>query len=388
MPRVMRVLTRPNLGGPTRQAVALWHACAEIGWQTLLVVGRCDDEPAIDLRREGIPEVTMDRVGAASAGFLVLPLLRRGLHPLRDGLTRRRLEMLARACAPDVVHTHTSKAGALGRPAARAAGVPVVAHTFHGHVLQDYFGKWRSALVRWVERRLARRTDLLFAVSPSCRDELVAQGIAPAARITVVPPAVETAAFAAGSRTQARAALDLSHDAFVLGFVGRLVPIKRPEWFAAVVARTPDAVGLVFGDGPSRDRLAREPRLRLLGASTRLAELLPACDALVFTSVREGCPLAAVEAFAAGVPVVGLSVPGVRDVLGAWGHGVLVDESAGVDGLVAACSSLRAADRRALLVEAARAAPDRFAPHAVARQLVNAYELALVAAGQRQRRHR
>ncbi|MEZ5962844.1 MAG: glycosyltransferase [Planctomycetota bacterium] len=382
----MRILTRPNVGGPTRQAVALWHEFAALGWQTLLVVGRCEGEAAFDLRRAGIPELALDAVDRASAGFVELPLLRRGLHPLRDPLVSWRLGSLVRAFAPDVVHTHTSKAGVLGRQAAWETEVAVVAHTFHGHVLQDYFGRWRSRLVRWVERRLARRTDLLFAVSPSCRDELVAYGVAPAERIEVVPPAVETVAFAAGSRTQARAELGLADDVFVLGFVGRLVPIKRPQWFGSVVAQIDDAVGLVFGDGPLRQDLAAQPRLHLLGATARLAELLPACDVLVFTSVREGCPLAAVEAFAAGVPVVGLSVPGVRDVLGAWGHGVLVEEAAGVDGLVAACAELRAPERRAAVAADARQAVGRFAPAAVAQQLASAYEGTLAAAAQRRPR--
>jgi len=382
----MRVLTRPNVGGPTRQAVALWHELAKLGWRTLLVVGRCDDEPAVDLAGAGIPEVLPDAADRDSAGFVVVPTLRRGLDPLRDVLARWRLGALMRAFAPDVVHTHTSKAGALARPAARANDVAVVAHTFHGHVLRDYFGRWRSALVRRVERRLARRTELLFAVSPSCKEELVALGVAPAERIEVLPPAVDTTAFAGGSRARARAELGLDPDTFVLGFVGRLVPVKRPGWFADVVARIPDALGLMFGDGPLRNDLAGAARVRVLGASERLAELLPACDVLVFTSVREGCPLAAVEAFAAGVPVVGLSVPGVRDVLGEWGHGVLVAETAGIDGLVAACAELRSAERRAAVSEAARAAVSRFAPAAVARQLARAYEQRLLDASQRRER--
>jgi glycosyltransferase involved in cell wall biosynthesis len=382
----MRVLTRPNVGGPTKQVVVLWHELAKLGWQTLLVVGRCEGEAEVNLHAAGIPRVGLDDVGEASAGFVVLPQLRRGLHPLRDRLALWRLGKVMAAFAPDVVHTHTSKAGALGRAAARKLDVPVVAHTFHGHVLQDYFGKWQSALVRWLERRLARRTHLLFAVSPSCRDELVALGIAPAERIEVVPPAVDTCAFAASSRAQARAELQLTPDALVLGFVGRLVPIKRPERFAAVVARLPDATGLVFGDGPLRARLEGQPRLRLLGATDRLPRWLPACDVLVVTSVREGLPLAAVEAFAASVAVVGVAVPGVRDVLGEWGAGVLVDEREGVDGLVAACASLRDGRRRTEIAERARPAVARFAPDAVAATLVERYEAALAAVAVRPRR--
>lgn len=379
----MRVLTRPNVGGPTRQMVALWHACAALGWQTLLVVGQCEDEAEFDLRAAGLPQVARETVDATSAGFVVVPHLRRSVHPLDDLRAVRDLRALMQRFAPDVVHTHTSKAGALARPLAAAMRVGVVAHTFHGHVLEDYFGKWQSWLLRRLETQRAKATDLLFAVSPSCRAELAALGVAPAERIAVLPPAVDVTAFAAATRAHARTELGVSADAFVLGFVGRLVPVKRPQRFAELLAAMPDATGLVFGDGPLRATLESTPRLRLLGATERLAALLPACDVLVFTSVREGCPLAAVEAFAAGVPVVGLDVPGVRDVLDIWGAGVLVAPERGVEGLRAACQSLRDGPARDELVARGRAGVARFAPASVARELVTAY----VAAMERRRAH-
>jgi len=374
----MRVLTRPNVGGPARQMAALWHACAARGWQTLLVVGVCDGEPEFDLQAAGVPRLAPDAVDLDSAGFVVVPSLRRGVRPWSDVLAEWRIGKLIEAFVPDVVHTHTSKAGALGRRAARDGDVPVVAHTFHGHVLRDYFGLWPSAVVRVAEWWLARRTDLLFAVSPSCRAELAAMRVAPAARIEVLPPAVDVRAFTGGPavRARARARLGLQEGQFVLGFVGRLVPIKRPEAFAAVVARIADSVGLVFGDGPLRTEVEGVPRVRLLGAVPDLHELLPACDVLVLPSVREGLPLAAVEAFAAEVPVVGYDVPGVRDALAEWGHGVLVDEATGVEGLAEACAALRSAERRAAIAAAARPAVARFDPDAVAAQLVAAYERA------------
>lgn len=375
--RVLRVLTRPNVGGPTRQMIALFHACATRGWQTLLAVGECRGEPAIDLAAHGLPRLPLDAVTRDAHGYVVVPNLQRAPHPWRDVRARAQLAMLCRAFGPDVVHTHTSKAGVLGRAAARAARVPVTAHTFHGHVLKDYFGSLRASLARRVEARLARQTDLLFAVSPSCAEELAALGVAPHERFTVVPPAVDVSPFLRGDRAAARAELGLTPDALVLGFVGRLVPIKRPELFAATVARLPGALGLVFGDGELRAQMPWSARLRHVGATDRLSALLPACDALVITSRREGCPLAAVEAFAADVPVVGIDVPGVHDVLGPWGAGVLVPEERGVRGLVAALERLREGPHRAVLVAAARGSLRRFAPAAVAAALTDAYEDAL-----------
>lgn len=383
--RVMRVLTRPNVGGPARQAVALWHAQRGLGVRTLLVVGRCAaGESALDLAALGVPRVAFDAVDATTEGFVEVPALMRPLHPLRDWQARGALRGLLARFAPQVVHTHTSKAGALLR--AGGSGGARVVHTYHGHVLRDYYGPLRSSLLVRFERRLAARTDALVAISPSCRDELVALRLAPAERFHVVPPAVDIAAFAAGDRPRARATLGLAPTTFALGFVGRLVPIKRPELFVDTVRALADGdgtvAGLVFGDGPLRTSLAPSAgdQIRWLGARADLAQLLPACDALVFTSRREGCPLAAIEAFAAGVPVVGFDVPGVRDALATWGRGLLVPEVAGIAGLTAALTSLREDAVRGALVTAARAGLPRFAPEAVAAELLSIYEQTLAAA--------
>jgi glycosyltransferase involved in cell wall biosynthesis len=378
--RVVRILTRPNVGGPTRQVAALWREQRALGIRTLLVVGRCGaGETAVDLEREGVPRLAPEAAAdPAAEGHFVLPELGRGLRPLADRRAARLLRALLAAARPQVVHTHTSKAGWLGRRAAVAAGVPVVAHTFHGIVLRDYYAGPVAWLLAAVERSLARRSDLLFAVSPSCRDELAELGIAPAERIEVTPPAVELAPFARTERDAARARLGLGAAEFALGFVGRLVRIKRPELFAALLRRTPDATGLLFGDGPLGAALDGAPRLRRLGARADLADLLAGLDVLVIPSTREGCPLAALEAFAAGVPVVGFDVPGVRDVLGAWGAGLLVPPAAGVGGLAAAVARLRAEPSLAGELRArARAGLGRHAPAAVAAQLAAAYERAL-----------
>lgn len=376
--RIVRILTRPNVGGPTRQVAALWHAHHALGLRTLLVVGRCDaGEPPLDLHALGVPPAGED------GGLLVIPELQRALRPLRDRRAAHAIQRCIAQFRPDVVHTHTSKAGLLGRRAARRARVPVVAHTFHGLVLRGYYPPPVSALLRWIERRLARRTDLLFAISPSCRDELVQMRIAPAARIEVTPPAVELRPFAATSRTQARAALGAQDAEFLLGFVGRLVPIKRPDRFRALVDALPDVQAVVFGDGPLATDV-EGPRLRRLGARADLAALLAGIDALAITSEREGCPLAALEAFAARVPVVGFDVPGVRDALAEWGAGLLVPPEAGIAGLAAAVARLRAApELRAELIVRAAAGIDRFAPGAVAAQLAAAYERCLSQRAQR-----
>ncbi len=377
--RVMRVLTRPNLGGPTRQAIALWHAHRELGVRTLLVTGAVGaDEAMLSPADHGVPLLGFAEAlqgGEDATGWVVVPTLGRGLAPWRDLRARSALRALVSAHRPDVVHTHTSKAGWLGRAAAHGR-VPVLAHTFHGHVLADYFGSLFSSALTRLEARLARRTDLLFAVSASCGEELAAAGIAPRRRFTLVPPAVSLPAVT--ERREAREVLGIARDDFRIACVGRLVPVKRVADFVAAVALCAGVSGDVFGDGPLRGEVgaaARDAGGRVVcrGANQSVASLLTAYDALVLPSIREGFPLVAVEAFAAGVPVVGYDVPGVRDAL-ANGRGILVAPDAGPRGLAAAIDRLRASpDLAAACVRAGRASVASFAPAAVAAALLDAY---------------
>ncbi|MCR9244123.1 MAG: glycosyltransferase [bacterium] len=397
-PRVMRILTRPNVGGPTRQAIALWHEHRELAVPTLLVTGRVDHtEDVLSPADHGVPRLTLAEaigLGERATGWVEVPELVRGIAPFGDLAAGRQLARLLRSLRPDVVHTHTSKAGAVGRRAAHAARrshAMALVHTFHGHVLRDYFGRALSELLRRGERRRARTTDRLLAVSPSCADELAALGVASRDRFAVVPPAVPLAP--PTTRQAARRELALDEQPFRAVAVGRLVRIKRHEDFVAAVASVDGVFGDVVGEGPERARLlaaAREirgdgdgdgtvgPRVTLRGGVPHIARLLPAWDALVLASRREGCPLVAVEAFAAGVPVVGYDVPGVRDVLTGWGGGLLVPERAGPAGLAAALERLRhSPDLRAECAAAGRAALDRFRPAAVARELLELYRAAL-----------
>lgn len=394
--RVMRILTRPNLGGPTRQAVALWHAHRAMAVSTLLVTGQVDAiEAELSPAQHGVPRLPLAEalaLGPAAVGWVQIPELGRGVSPLRDRRALRVLRQLVKAHRPDVVHTHTSKAGLLGRRAARAEGCPRIVHTFHGHVLQDYFGSFVSWCLAKLEARLAATTDVLVAVSASCADELAAAGIAARERFVVVPPAVAVPPMA--ERAVARAHLGITESELRAVCVGRLVPIKRVDHFVEAIGGEPGWRGDVCGDGPLRDRLREQAavygaRVRLRGAMPDIVRWLQAYDALVLPSVREGCPLVAVEAFAAGVPVVGYDVPGVRDALlgeaggeeggnaPKVGPGLLVPVSAGPPGLAAALRRLQAEPiLRAANIAAGRAAVRRFAPEEVARQLLAVYSCA------------
>lgn len=376
--RVMRVLTRPNLGGPTRQAIALWHAHRELGVPTLLVTGAVDaTEAMLSPAAHGVPALTLPAAIAAgerASGWVEVADLVRGVAPWRDRRAKAALRTLLSACRPVVVHTHTSKAGWLGRSAAFSSSSsssgpgPGLVHTFHGHVLQDYFAPPLALWLRWLERRLAARTDRLVAVSASCADELAAAGVAPRARFEVIPPAVPWVP--PRPRAEARRQLGIAAAEVRIACVGRLVPIKRVEHFLAAVAALPGVGGDVVGDGPQRAALAAAAgagRVRFLGAVPDIAACLPAYDALVLPSVREGLPLVAVEAHRAGVPLVGYDVPGVRDALA--GRGLLVPQAAGPAGLAAAVAQALAAKP----VLPSDVADDAWQPATIARRLLDLY---------------
>ena len=335
--RILRIVTRPNVGGPMRQALALWHAHQASGDRTLLVTGRCEeDEAAFDLGASGVPLLSPAEVearGADAVGVCVVDTLRRALNPLRDLGAQRALGRLVRAFRPDVVHTRTSKAGVLGRRAAWHERVPCVAHTFHGHVLLDYAGRLLSYAARLVERRLAERSDRVFCVSESCREELAALGVAGAAE--VIHPAVPTTAFAQVDRVRAREALGVEPGVPLLGFVGRMVPIKRPELFAALCRALPGVQGIALGDGPQVDDLRSGGALRVMGSDPHPERIVGALDALILPSRREGFPIAGIEAAAAGVPTFGFAVPGLVDLDRALGGGFAVEEAEGIEGLIA-----------------------------------------------------
>jgi len=226
-----------------------------------------------------------------------------------------------------VVHTHLAKAGALGRIAARRTRVPVIVHTYHGHVLEGYFSSPVSRAVLMVERRLAALTDALVAVSDAVRDDLVARGVGRPGQWRVIPLGLDLSKLL-GQLPDARSArrvLGLPEDGPTVGIVGRLTPVKDHATFLAAAARIaqmrPEATFAIAGDGELREGLEMQAR-RLLGDRCRflgwvmdLPNLYAALDVVVLTSRNEGTPVALIEAGAAARPVVATEVGGVPDVV-------------------------------------------------------------------------
>lgn len=362
---IHRVIARLNVGGPAMHVVNLARAMDGDAWRTRLVAGSvADDEGdmAYYAEERGV-EVTW------------LPGLSRAIRPLADLGVLWALWRLFRRERPTVVHTHTAKAGTLGRLAALLAGVPVRIHTFHGHVLGGgYFSAARTRFFLEVERQLARGTSRLVVLTERQATEMAEElGVAPRERFAVVPLGLELEAFRDADRARlgagARRELGLDDDEVAVGIVGRLVPIKNHELFLEALAALrkggpgrpraapPPSTGAVASGGAADPPVHRgRPRIRgvVVGSGEReaalrrraeelglgddvlwlgwrrdLPRLYAALDAVALTSHDEGTPVALLEALAAGTPVVAREVGGVGEVLRRAGAGRLVPPGAG-----------------------------------------------------------
>lgn len=320
--RILHVITRMNVGGPARHLLTLLPLLRERGFEPLLVHGAAAPEEG-ELLAEDAPSIRV-------------PALRRPIDPRADLRAAAELRRIVRRVRPHVVHTHLSKAGALARPAARRRGVPVLVHTFHGHVLEGYFATPANRLFMATERHLAKSTDALVAVSSATRDDLLGLGIGEADRWRVIPLGFDLDTAAAGTleRGEARESLGLPAAGPVVGIVGRLVPIKNHVLFLEaarrVLARHPEATFLIAGDGELRATLEAEAsrmlgdRVRFTGWVRSLPALYAALDLVALSSLGEGTPVALIEAAAAGLPVVATDVGGVADVVAEGENGFLV----------------------------------------------------------------
>jgi glycosyltransferase involved in cell wall biosynthesis len=238
---------------------------------------------------------------------------------------------------PHLVHTHTAKAGTLGRLAARLARVPVVVHTYHGHVFQGYFSPAKSKIFVAIERWLAPYTDRLLTVSDRVRRELLDLGIGSPERLLVVPLGLDLDRFLTceNFRGELRTELGVGPEIPLVGIVARLVPIKRHEWFLAaalkVTQQYPHCQFLLAGDGERRQelsnlvsRLSLERQVRFLGWRRDLERVYADLDLVALTSANEGSPVSLIEAMAAARPVVSTQVGGVADIVQDEGTGLLV----------------------------------------------------------------
>jgi glycosyltransferase involved in cell wall biosynthesis len=367
--RVIRVIARLNMGGPALHVSYLTSGLESRGYRTTLVAGSL-------ARGEGSMAFVAEQQGVE---VVQVPQLSREISPLGDAQSILQLVRLIKRERPHILHTHTAKAGAVGRIAALLAGdarPPIIVHTFHGHVLQGYFGPIRAAFFREIERRLASATTRLVAVSPQVRDDLVEFGVAPPERFAVVRLGIELDQRTRANpdaRRELRRLFGVPEDRFVVGWIGRMTAVKRLplvlEGFKLLVDRGVDATLCLVGDGPDRDeaerlahRLGIMKRCLFVGYQLDVAPYYELFDALVLPSANEGTPVVAIEALAAGRPVVATDVGGVSDVVKDGVDGYLV-RSGDATALATRLADLAtdAEKRRAMGAAGAADVPSRYA---------------------------
>ena len=325
--RVLRVIARLNIGGPALHASLLTEQLNPDRYKSFLVAGTEDPSEGNYLALCGRSVSTLTTV----------PELGREIQVWRDLVALFHLTRLIRRVRPHIVHTHTAKAGTLGRLAARLARVPVVVHTYHGHVFHGYFSPFKTWLFVIIERWLARHTDRLITVSETVRTELLALGIGTPEQLTVVRLGLDLKRFrnCSNVRGELRTELGLGPEAQLVGIVARLVPIKTHELFlkaaAQVSRRIPQSQFLVIGDGERRarleelvDQLGLNGRVFFLGWRQDLDRIYADLDLVVLTSRNEGSPVSLIEAMAAGRAVVATRVGGVPDLVEDGVTGLLV----------------------------------------------------------------
>ena len=365
--RICRVIARLNGGGPAIHLLHLARALDPERFVQVTVGGRVgpgEVDLTTDARRAGLEVVT-------------IPSLGRELHPVADAVTVARLVSFFRKWRPDIVETHTAKAGTVGRVAAILAGVPVRVHVFHGHVFHGYFPPWKTRIFLEIERVLAKTSTRIVALGETQRRELLGYGIGTPSTTISVPLGFDLRGFLRiqtdgtdPRRDALRAELGVAdlprNRAPIIGIVGRLVPIKAHEVFLdaarTIRASIPEARFAIAGEGERRadlERLASAAplagRVHFLGWRHDTAALYAGLDLTILTSDNEGMPVTIIESMASGVPVVATNVGGIPDLIRDGVNGHLVPPRNPEAVARAALSILRDPNRRASMAVAARA---------------------------------
>ncbi len=322
MPRVLRIINRLNLGGPTFNASYLSRYLPD-QYETLLVAGMKD-------------------ATEASSDFIPLSMglephyvkhMHREINPLKDRKAYKEMKGIIKDFRPDIVHTHAAKAGALGRLAAANCKVPVIVHTFHGHVFHSYFNPVKTRAFVKIEQYLASKSSKIIAISNKQKKEIGEDfGVAPLDKIEVIPLGFDLSRFQENidlKRKKFREEWGIEDEEVAIGIIGRLVPIKNHQFFLEAIQSLSEKTNIPFkafiiGDG--EDRAVIENKARELGLidSEKIIftswikdvdEANAGMDIIALTSFNEGTPVSLIEAQAANKPIVSTNVGGIQDII-------------------------------------------------------------------------
>ena len=329
MPKVLRIINRLNLGGPTFNAAYL-SKFLEPEFETMLVSGmKADSEESSEFI---VKDLNLHPV--------YIPEMYRELNPFRDYKSYYKLRDIIRKFKPDIVHTHAAKAGAIGRLAAAHEGVPVIIHTFHGHVFHSYFNPVKTRFFLEIERYLARHTTKIVTLSEIQKNELSnIYKIAEGKKFEIIQLGFDLEKFETGQeekRRKFRHEYNIGNDEIAIGIVGRLVPIKNHKLFlkalSIVAAKTSKKIrAFIIGDGEERSNIeafAQRLGLQFNNENPGQKNVITftswikdidvsnaGMDIIVLTSNNEGTPVSLIEAQASGKPIVSTSIGGIEDIV-------------------------------------------------------------------------
>ena len=314
--KILRIQSRICIGGPAIHTSLLSYYLSQGEFETVLIGGASESDEFSKYKELKNRGIKIQLVGA----------MQRKTDAIKDFIALYKMYKIIQQEKPIIIHTHTAKAGTIGRIAALLAGVPLIFHTFHGHTFHSYFPWYLTAFFLFIERLLARFTTKIIAISPSQKHELVdVYRVAPANKVTVVRLGFELEPFATISHNGfLKEKLGIPADAYLLGIIGRLAPIKNMDMALRVLAllQHKNIHLIVVGDGTERaileqraNQLGIAEKTHFWGWETDVAKIYSGIDMLLLTSKNEGTPVTIIEAMASRVPVVATRVGGVPDVI-------------------------------------------------------------------------
>jgi len=329
MPKILRIINRFNLGGPTYNAAYL-SKFMEDEFETLLIGGEIDES-------EDSSQFILEKLELSPT---IIPEMKREIDLKNDLIAYKKIKQIIKDFKPDIVHTHASKAGAIGRLAAAKLKVPVILHTFHGHVFHSYFGKAKTSVYKTVEKNLAKKSSKIIAISDIQKQEISEiHSICSPSKIKVIPLGFDLERFRENQeekRQEFRKKWQLDDDEIAIGIIGRLVPIKNHHLFLDVVKSVSNQTNkkirfFIIGDGESRSKLEEYCTSQKINFTTPASEKkslvkftswiqeidipLAGLDIVCLTSKNEGTPVSLIEAQAASKPIVSTRVGGIENVV-------------------------------------------------------------------------
>ena len=327
MKKILRIINRFNLGGPTYNAAYLTKYL-EPEYETLLIGGQHDESEKSSMH-------ILDNLGLKP---IIIPEMQRSLNPYKDQIAFKKIQNIIKEFKPDIVHTHAAKAGALGRRAAYKMGVKQIYHTFHGHVFHSYFGSFKTRIFKEIEKNLAKKSTKIIAISEIQKRELSKiHKICPEKKIEVIPLGFDLERFNTdkdSKRKEFRKKWNLKENEIAIGIIGRLVPIKNHTFFIdaiqEVLKKSEFPVrAFIVGDGEEKQNIVNYIKNKNLDFSLdyspatfqltswirEIDRVNSGIDIICLTSLNEGTPVSLIEAQASGKPIVSTKTGGIENVV-------------------------------------------------------------------------